>query len=139
MARFVRKPTTKVILPNEIATFDCSVVGMGLLYLNGHVLSDSFNELALKGLRYSIEETSDGLRTFTSMKLTVEGLPANNGSLIDCYGYNENVIHSSSLLIIAGNVQKAACMLLYQQFQKKIKNPPPPPPPPPFFSVPFCD
>eukprot|EP00731_Ephydatia_muelleri_P011733 Em0006g627a len=102
-ARFIRKPTaTKVILPNETATFECSVVGFGILNVNGRVLSESIDEFTSKGFRYSVEELSDGLQTFTSMKLSVKGVPSNNGSRIDCYGYSDNVIYFSSLLIIAG-------------------------------------
>lgn len=100
--RFIRKLATRVILPNETAVFECTVTGLGTLYLNGRILSESINEFASKGFRYSIEEISDGVQTFTSMKLLVKGVPSNNGSQIDCYGYTENVIHSTSLLIIAG-------------------------------------
>ena len=92
-----------MILPNETATFECSVVGFGILNVNGRVLSESIDEFTSKGFRYSVEELSDGLQTFTSMKLSVKGVPSNNGSRIDCYGYSDNVIYFSSLLIIAGD------------------------------------
>ena len=87
------------------ASFQCYVEGFGTWYIDGQAVDplDSESTFASRGFYASISEQQDEVTTTTTLALSVEGRVDNNGSRIQCYGYDTDVVTSAvAILIVEG-------------------------------------
>ena len=106
-AEIISGPMSQVVTVSQNASFGCKVKGFGTWYINGQAvdpLDGGSAAFERKGFYSSISEEQGELAdTLTSLVLRAEGRKENNGSKIQCYGYDADVVTSAvAILIVLG-------------------------------------
>ena len=98
-------PVSLTVPLGQNASFECYVEGFGTWYVNGEAIDPLGSETTFEGRGFysTITEQQDDVTATTSLALRVEGRKENNGSRIQCYGYDSDVVTSAvASLIVQG-------------------------------------